>query len=159
MVAATLAGISCVFEGADSVVHGGPGVVTSGQLAGVVVGVVGIGAIMALLFRTRRRRFDWPLVAATLVSVSAMFYAQSAGTTPLIRTTGWWLLTIGIILLAAAWFPLVSGRVFADRIVDPRTGKESVPVPRLRQAVLRWGIPVVLVLAVVLIMLVPTSHR
>src|SRR5262245_36541409 len=56
---ATLAGIGCLFAGANGVAHDVPGVLTTGNLVGVAAGAVGVGAIMALLFRTNRRRVDW----------------------------------------------------------------------------------------------------
>jgi hypothetical protein len=88
-----------------------------------------------------------------------MFYAQHAWKTPLIQASGWLLLAVGVLLLAVAWFPLVSGRQLADRIVDPRTGAEPFPLPRVLLAVLRWGLPLMLLCAVILIVALPAAPR
>jgi len=88
---------------------------------------------------------------------TAMVYAQASWKAPLIRAPAWLLLAIGVLLVAVAWFPLASGRLLADRIVDRRTGAEPYPPARLLLAVLRWGLPVMLLLAVALIALLPAS--
>lgn len=152
----TLAGIACLLEGVDSVTHHLPGILTTGHLAGVVAGTAGVAAIMTVLFRTSHRRGTWLLIAATAACVSAMFYVQAAWKTPLVHAPGWLLLTVGVLALAVAWFPLVSGRLLADRIVDPRTGTEPYPATRLLLAIFRWGLPALLLLAVALIVMLPT---
>lgn len=151
----TLAGIVCLLEGVDSTAHSLPGTLTAGHLAGVIAGTAGVAAILTLLFRTSHRRVKWLLIPVTFVSVSAMFYVQAAWETPLIHAPGWLLLTIGVLSLAVAWFPLMSGRLLTDRIVDPRTGAEPYPATRLILAIVRWGLPAALLMAVVLVIVLP----
>ncbi|MDI6102452.1 hypothetical protein QLQ12_27915 [Actinoplanes sp. NEAU-A12] len=70
--------------------------------------------------------------------------------TPTEYASGWVLLTAGLFLLAAAWWPTASHRIFADRIIDPRTGSEPFSTPRVLIAVTRWGLPVMLLITAAL---------
>ena len=75
----------------------------------------------------------------------------------MIDASGLALLGVGWVLLAWAWWPPATRRIFDDRIIDPRTGANRYPVPRWLPAAIRWGLPAVVSCAVLLILIVPSS--
>ncbi len=152
---ATLAGIFALLSGVDGLVHGGPAEVTAGQLAGVAVGTAVFPLVIAAVFHPAlfRRRWAWGIVlAAAPLLPGAPVVLWS---TPVAHTSAGLTLTVGLFLLAAAWWPTASNRVLADRIIDPRTGSEPFRTPRLRLAAVRWFAPAALLIVVVLIVLLP----
>jgi len=78
---------------------------------------------------------------------------------PVVQVPGWALLTVGLLLLALVWWPLVSNRIVADRIIDPRTGDEPFHRPRLVVGAVRWSLPVILLCAVLITIVLPNSSR
>ncbi len=151
--AAGLAGVVSLLQGAGSVAHGANGYLSAGHLLGVLAGVAAVAAFFTLLGRSGQRRVHWPSAALTVVFGFLAVSAQLAWDTPLIHAPGWLLLGVGMVLVAVAWYPLASGRLLADRIVDPRTGAEPHPVSPALLAAFRWGLPVMLLCAVVIVVL------
>jgi hypothetical protein len=52
------------------------------------------------------------------------------------------------LLLAAGWWRLLSGRLLADRVIDPRSGREPFHVPAWVPILIRFG-PLAILLAAV----------
>jgi hypothetical protein len=152
---ATLAGVFALLNGVNGLVHGGPAEVTAGQVVGVAVGTAVFPLVIAVVFHPAlfRRSRAWGIVVAAAPVVSAAPIVLWS--TPIAHVSALALLTAGLFLLAAAWWPTASDRVFADRIIDPRTGSEPFTTPRLLLPVVRWFLPATLLIAVVLIILIP----
>jgi hypothetical protein len=154
-VFATLAGVFCFINGIDAATHGGQGVLTAGQLLAVALGTVTFPAVIAAVFHPAvfRRRWLWAgvvIAAPTAIGIPVVLWR-----TPVVHISGWMLLTVGLFLLAAAWWPVASDRIVADRIVDPRTGTEPFVMPRLVGVAIRWWLPAVLLFTVVVTALLP----
>jgi hypothetical protein len=160
---ATLSGITLLINGVDAVAHGTDGVITAGQLVFVAAGVIGTAVIVTVAFAVTphpgRRDRTWWLAAAATVATGSVTFASLAWQQVVVRGPGWILLTAGLLLLTLAWWPLLSGRSLADRVVDPRTGREPFRQSRLLMAVIRWGLPVGLLCLVLLTVLLPTASR
>ncbi|MEU8179381.1 hypothetical protein AB0B86_01235 [Micromonospora sp. NPDC049047] len=124
-------------------------------MAGVAVGTAVFPLVLAVVFRPalfRRGRARAILMAVVPMVPAAPVVLWS---TPIAHVSAVTLLTAGLFLLAAAWWPIASDRIFADRIIDPRTGAEPFTTPPMLLAVVRWLLPATLLLAVVLIVLIP----
>ncbi len=153
--AATLVGIMCLLPGADAVVRNSPGVITAGQLASAAAGAAAVAFIAAVVLRPGQRdlaRRLGPAVAAGLVLIMC---PQLIWQHVMIHASGWGLLTAGVLLLSRAWWPGVPARLGADRIIDPRSGREPFSPPRPLFAAIRWGLPAALLCALLLIVLLP----
>jgi hypothetical protein len=152
---ASLAGIFGLLNGVDGLVHGGPAEVTAGQLAGVAIGTVMFPFIVAAVFNPAlfRRRWAWGAVVTLAPMVPGVPIVLWS--TPVAHASAGMMLTVGLFLLAVAWWPATSDRILADRIIDPRTGSEPFAAPRLLLAVIRWLLPATLLITVVLIALFP----
>jgi hypothetical protein len=145
----TIAGVFALLNGVDAVAGGERGMLTAGELVCIALGTALFPRVLALVFRPAlfRRGAAWTafLVAVPLVlAVPAVFWR-----TPALHLPGWALLTGGLFLLAVAWWPTAADKVFADRVIDPRTGREPFAPSRVLIAVVRWWLPVVLLVAVV----------
>jgi hypothetical protein len=156
----TLAGVMSLLAGVDSVTRDVRATITVGQLVSVAVGVAGIVGVTAFLLRPGHRRsggLDWRfgLVAGVGIAVTAVPQLVWAG--EVLRASAWPLLGVGLVLLVFAWWPLLSGRLLADRVVDPVTGAESVRIRRWLLGVVRWGLPVALLCAVLVVALLGTT--
>lgn len=156
---ATLGGIMCLLSGVDAVAHDAPGALTVGQLVAVAAGVVGITFIAVVILRPGRRDVGWRLGSAVAVGFALMMVPQLLWKREVITAPGWPLLAAGLFLLAVAWWPSASGRLVADRVIDPRTGEEPFGRPRLLLAAIRWSLPVLLLCAVVLTVVLPGSRH
>jgi hypothetical protein len=152
---ATLAGVFALLSGMDGLVHSDPAEVTAGQLVGVAAGTAMFPLVIAVVFRPALFRRRWAL--GIVVAAASMVPAAPVvlWSTPVAHVSAAATLTAALFLLAAAWWPTASDRVFADRIIDPRTGSEPFTTPRLLLAVVRWFLPATLLIAVVLIILIP----
>lgn len=128
---------------------------TAGQLAGIAVGTAMFPLLIAAVFNPAlfRRRWAWGIVVAAAPLVPGA--PVVLWSTPVAHASARMMLTAGLVLLAAAWWPTASDRVFADRIIDPRTGSEPFTKPRLFLAVVRWFLPATLLIVAVLIVLFP----
>ena len=151
---ATLAGVFALLNGVDGVAHTGRGELTAGQLSSVALGtllfpVVAAAVVSSALFR---RRAVWAAVVAVTPWLTAV--PVIVWRTPVAHAPGWLLLTAGLFLLALAWWLQASGRLLADRIIDPRTGSEPFTQPRLLLGAIRWLLPAVLLIAVLLTALI-----
>ena len=157
--AAGLIGVTWLLDGVESVAQGAPGALTVGQLVAAGAGVAAIIAIVALFFRPGRwrRHFHWRLGAALAVGMAAMIVPQFVWPQVAFHAPGWALLTVGALLLALAWWPLFRAQPAADRVVDPRTGSEPYAAPRLPLLVVRWSLPAVLLVVVLLMAFVPAQ--
>ena len=154
-VFATMGGVFGFLNGVDAVAHGSRGVLTAGELLGVVLGTGVFPALIAAVFNPAlfRRRWVWSgiiIAPFAVVGVPVVLWR-----TPVLHASGWVLLTVGLFLLAAAWWPTASARILADRIIDPRTGSEPFTVPRLLIASIRWALPAVLLITAVVTALLP----
>lgn len=118
-----------------------------------------IAGITGLAFQPGAGRRGPVLVAIGAVVTMAAAGVIADGLAPVVVTLpGPVLLATGAVLLAAAWWRLASGRAFADRVVDPRSGQEPFPLPRWLLLLLRFGPPAILVLAAAVIALVPHTQ-
>ncbi|HYN94703.1 MAG TPA: hypothetical protein VES42_12715 [Pilimelia sp.] len=153
---ATLAGIAGILSGVDALADGERGVLTAGQLASVAAGTAGIAYIGGVVLRPGRRGGRWHLPVAVMASLALMMLPQVWWRAPALRAPAWLLLAAGLCVLAVAWSPLASGRVVADPVVDPRTGREPFRAPRwLRLVGSWWTLPVLLLVVVLVTVLVP----
>jgi len=152
---ATMAGVFGLLNGVDGLVHGDMAEVTAGQLIGVAAGTAMFPLVVTAVFNPAVFRRGWALglvMAAAFLAAGAPVVLWS---TPVAHASAGLMLTAGLFLLAFAWWPTASERIFADRIIDPRTGSEPFATPRLLLAIVRWFLPATLLIAVVLIILVP----
>jgi len=156
---AGVAGALAVLVGTDAVAHRTQGELTLGELLTLALAPPLIAGIAALAFRPGAGRRG-----PVLVAIGAVVTMAAAGVSPMIwpqvvvTLPGPVLLATGAVLLAAAWWRLTSGRAFADRVVDPRSGQEPFPLPRWLLLLLRFGPPAVLVLAATVVALVPHTQ-
>ncbi|MGI5144977.1 hypothetical protein ACQEVC_01025 [Plantactinospora sp. CA-294935] len=151
----TLVGVMALLAGVEAVTGYGTAEVTVGQLVSVLAGVAGIVLVVALLFRpgaAYRPTPDWRfgLVGAAAIAVTTvpvLAWPQVAA-----RLPGWLLLGAGVLLLVAAWWPLASGRLLADRPVGATPGA-AAPGSIWRTRIVRWGLPVALLCVLVVAVL------
>jgi hypothetical protein len=155
MTFATVAGILGLLDGVDAIAHGRPGEVTAGQVTGVALGTALFPLVAYLLFHPSVFRRPGLRAGVLMVGPGVTGAPLVLWTTPVAHASGWVLLTAGLFLLAVAWWPSASNRLLRDRIIDPRTGSEPFPPPRLALAVVRWFLPVVLLVTVAVTVLVP----
>jgi hypothetical protein len=160
MAVAALSGLMGLLDGVDAIRHGTDGVVTAGQLVFVVVGVVATVLIVAVglaaLGRPGRSGGRWLLGAVTAAGCGGALFVALTWQQVVARVPGWVLLAAGLVLLAFVWWQMLSGQL-ADRIIDPRTGREPEALrPAQLHAVVRWSLPVLLLTAVLLTVLLPT---
>lgn len=154
---ATLAGVLAFLDGVDAVAHGQPAEVTAGQLTAVAAGTILFPFVITMVLSPGVFRRRPLLAAAVLVPTWLIAGLVAVWKQPVAHPAGWFLLLTGLFLLAAAWWPITSERMFADRIIDPRTGAEPFTTPRLLLAAIRWLLPAVLLLAAVATVLIPVS--
>ena len=145
-----------LLAGVDALTTGqGRGVVTLGQLVSTTAGIAGITLVAAALYRAGRRvRPDWRFGLAGAVGVGVTALPQLFWTRPVLRASGWLLVGIGLLLVTLAWWPLVSGWLFADRATGPAAAGESSQARRRLLRVVRWSLPVALLCAVLLALLI-----
>ena len=141
-----LSSVLAVLEAAAGVGAGGTASITVGELVGVAVGSLSVAVVFALLARTRGV-LAW-LVVSLLFTVTVL--PQLIWRAELVTLPAWSLLVAGAVGLAATWWPRP-----ADRVVDPRTGREPWR-PRRALDVVRWAPVVVLVVAVGVVLVVPS---
>lgn len=151
---AVLSGLLCLLSGVSGVAQGIPGRLTVGELVGILVGTLAIIAIGILVLRPGQRHLTGWLLLSLAIGFSLMVLPAYVWDRPVVEVSGWVLLVAGVLLLTLAWWPLVSGRLLADRVIDPRTGRDRLPVPRWAELWLRWGMPVTVVLVGVMLVLV-----
>jgi hypothetical protein len=152
---ATLAGIISLLDGVDGVAHGEPGELTAGQILAVALGTVLFPLVAAVVLNPAVFRRRWLQGLVMVLSPLPCYLPMILWTTPVAHTSGWVLLTTGLFLLALAWWPTASNRILADRIIDPRTGAEPFQPPRVAFAIVRWFLPVVLLITVGITVLLP----
>ena len=157
LAVATIGGVLFLLEGVDAVAHATRAVVTAGELASIVAGVIMITIIDAVILRPGRRKIPAPMAIAVAVGIGLIFLPQVIWKQTVVEVGGWVLLTVGVLLLAFTWWPKALRLFRNDQIVDPRTGDEPFPVPRVISMVNRWCLPAFLLVAVLLIVLLPTK--
>ncbi|HEY0000206.1 MAG TPA: hypothetical protein VGB74_07115 [Actinoplanes sp.] len=150
---ATLAGVFSLLNGVEGLVVGGPAEVTAGQLTSVALGTALFPFVAMAIFDPRLRQHQLVLPGVVVVSFLAPALPTILWGAPVAHLSAWLLLIAGLFLLAVAWWPTASDRIFADRIIDPRTGTEPFATPRLLIAAVRWTFPAMLLFAVVLLLL------
>ena len=156
---AILGGVFSLLEGVDSVAHTTPGVVTAGQIASAVIGSLLAVPLPGLIVRSGPQSSKARFVAVVLAGFFVAMAPQVFWTRPVLHTSGWALLGAGLFLLVVAAWPLLSGRIRADRVVDPRTGREPFRLPRLVLALVLVAPIVFLLGAVLLTVLLPAAPR
>ncbi|MDG4785440.1 hypothetical protein O7626_05750 [Micromonospora sp. WMMD1102] len=156
VAASTLVGVMALLAGVEAVSGYGTADVTAGQLVSVLAGMAGIVLAVALLFRPGRAYRpapDWRFGVVGVVAVAVTAVPMLLWPQTLLRLPGWLLLGIGVMLLLAAWWPLVSGRLLPFRPATPTSGA-AAGRPDRRVLLVRWGLPVgllcVLLVAVLL---------
>lgn len=124
MTVGAVGGIACAMEGASAVFRGVRGVLTAGDLMGILAATVAIVYIAAVVLRPGRRHVGTHLVSAVVLgfvlSVLPWWWRR-----PVLHVGSWLLLTTGLLLLALVWWSthrIASDR--SDRIIDPRSGQE-----------------------------------
>lgn len=158
IAAATVAGILGLLAGTAGVAHGRPATLTVGEL--VTIGFAGIGAAaLSLLLRPGRQPSRAGGAAIGGFGFAIMIFPQIVGKAVATEQPAWPVLGVGLVLVAVTWWPLLSDRFFADRVVDPRTGTEPFRVPRLALGVIRWAPPMILLVAVAAAVLLPGAPR
>ncbi|MBF9132308.1 hypothetical protein I0C86_25660 [Plantactinospora sp. S1510] len=156
----TLTGVMSLLAGVDAATRDVRATVTVGQLVSVAVGVAGIVGVAAFLLRPGRRRFggfDWRFGLVAGVGIAVTTVPQLVWPQEVLRASAWPLLGVGLVVLLFAWWPLLSGRLLADRVVDPVTGAESVRTRGWLLGAVRWGLPVALLCAVLVAVLFGTT--
>jgi len=159
MAAANLMGIASLLAGVESVTQDTRGGLTVGQLVSTALGTVGIVLIVALILRPGqgRQNLRWRLGVAVAVGIGLTMFPQFVWKQIAFHAPGWALLTFGLLLFALAWWPLAQDRLLADRVVDPRTGREPFKPPPLLLFAVRWSLPAVLLIVVLLAVWFPTE--
>ncbi|HLL69710.1 MAG TPA: hypothetical protein VK453_28950 [Micromonosporaceae bacterium] len=154
---ATLGGISCLLSGVEAVSHSTRGALTVGQIVTVTFGVIWVSFITAVFLRPGAPKVTQRTGVATALGLPGMLLPQLLWKQVMVQVPGWPLLLAGGLLLALAWWPRAADRMFPERVIDPRTGGEAFNRPRWLLAVIRWGLPVTLVCAVVAAAWLPAS--
>ncbi|GIG86389.1 DUF1129 domain-containing protein [Plantactinospora endophytica] len=161
VAASTLVGVMALLAGVEATTGDGSGALTVGQVVSALAGVAGIVLVAAWLFwpaRAYRPTPDWRfgLVGAAAIAVTTvpvLVWQQVA-----VRVPGWLLLGAGLLLLLAAWWPLASGRLLADRAPARATDAgSSAPAPGWRTRTVRWGLPVALLCVVAIAVLLDAT--
>jgi hypothetical protein len=152
---ATLAGVFCFLNGIDALAHGDRGVLTAGELLAVALGTAMFPAVISAVLNPALFRRFWAWAGVVIAAHTAMAAPVVLWRTPVMHASEWVLLTVGLFLLAAAWWPTAADRVFADRIIDPRTGSEPFATPRILIAAVRWFLPTTLLIAALVTTLLP----
>lgn len=143
---APLAASFAVLAGVDAMAHGGSAVVSAGDLLAVALGTLAVTVLMAMLDRVASD-LRWALVLGA--SFTAVVLASVLWSRPVAHAPGWPLLLGGAAVLTAALWPRA-----ADRILDPRTGREPFGRSRAATAVL-WAPVVLLAVAALLTAVLP----
>jgi len=152
---ATPLGVVALLEGTVAVVDGVRAALTAGGLLSVLATVVMVAAVVLRFDDVVRRPWrSWLAISLAFVVVTVLPALLPAVVVTLPAQP---LIAAGLLLLLAAWWRPggAGGRV--DLVVDPRTGSPA-PLPRAAEValqVLRWGLPAVLLVAVLLVVLVP----
>ena len=151
---ATPLGVVALLEGTAALVDGGDAALTAGGLLSLLATVVMVAAVVLRFDDVVRRPWrSWLAISVAFAGVIVLPVLLPAVVVTLPARP---LLVAGLLLLAAWWRP-GGASSDADRVVDPRTGT-AVPLPPAAEValrVLRWGLPVVLLGAVLLVVLVP----
>ena len=154
LAAAALAGIFLLLAGAGGLPHDHPAEISVGDLISVVLGAAAVVAIVDLGLATRARGSQALVMAACTGGFVAaiaprLLWTQRVAEVPVPAA-----LAAGLALVLVGWWPLART---GDRVLDPRTGREPFPVPRLALLVIRLLPPVLLLGAVLLTVLLPTQ--
>jgi hypothetical protein len=149
-----------VFVGADAVAQGTQAKLKLGELLTLVLAPPIIAAIATLALRPGGGRRAPVLVGIAggigvlVVAVPSTIWPQVVATLP--RPL---LLVTGAAVFAVVWWRLTSTDAFADRVIDPRSGREPFRIPRWLMLLVRFGLPAVLVVGAILLALVPHTPR
>lgn len=154
---ATVAGVHCLVSGVEGLARGTPGALTIGQL--VSIGLASLLAVsIVTLLRPGRGRRRWLMSGAVAFGVVAISLPQLIWRHMALQTSAWALLAVGVLLVGAVSWSMITGRALADRVVDPRTGAEPYRLPALAMVAVGFGLPVLL-LGLVIVILVSASPR
>ena len=149
-----LLGVLMLLSGVAGLASRGPAVLSVGNVVGDAIGtasaVVLAGA--ASVLQGQRRWTRWFMVVCCL-TMGGMTWSMTAWTSTAIELGSWLSVAVAVVLLGATWASPWATR--PERVVDPLTGGDSMPVPRWSVIVMRWFLPVTLAAVVLLILLVP----
>jgi hypothetical protein len=156
IAAAGLVGVMALLDGVEALSQRDRAAVSIGQLIAAGAGVVVVIATVAVVLRPGRwrRHFHWRIGAALALGMAAVIIPQSVWPQVAFHSPGWPVLCVGIALIALAWWPLFRTLPAADRVIDPRTGSEPYAIPRLPLLIVRFSLPAVLLIVVLLVVFV-----
>ncbi|MDQ1482939.1 MAG: hypothetical protein QOF35_1015 [Actinomycetota bacterium] len=146
-------GVLALLSGVAGLAKGGPAILSFGMLVGAAIGVVGLVVLFRFATQLQRPRRRGLLVGAIWLLVGAMSAPPSIWRSTAAELDAWLSVGVAVVLLGATWMsPWVTQ---PDRVVEPLTGQDSMPVPRWHVHLMRWLLPVTLVGVVILLLLMP----
>ncbi len=150
---AVLLAVSALLSGVAGLARGGPAELSVGSLVAAATGTAAIALLVrfASVLHDPRRRIVW--FGALWLILPAMVWPSMAWTSTAVEVGAWLSMAIAVVLLAATWVSLRAGG--PDIVVDPLTGRDSIPTPRWLAPGVHWFLPVTLAVTVLLILLVP----
>jgi hypothetical protein len=142
-----------LLSGADAAVRDVGVAVSLGQLLSLALTVAMIVAVVVRLGDVLRSPWrSWLAISAGFVLLAVLpAVLPAVVATPPVRPV----LVAGIVLLGVAWCRPGGAVGTADLVVDPRTDAPVVRHARLVLRGLRWALPAVLLVALVLVVLLP----
>ena len=145
-------GVLTLLSGVAGLVGGGPAELSVGSLAGAATGSAGAAVLVRLAsVLPGPRRGLW--FVGIWLTLGAIVLPPTIWTSTAVELGAWPSVGVAVVLLGATWAsPWVT---LPDRVVDPLTGRDSMPTPRWLVLGMRWLLPVTLAGAVLLILLVP----
>ncbi len=144
-----------LLAGVDGLAHGGQAVFSLGSLVAIICGTAGVILLFrfdSVLLGPRHRALGFLVL---FIILGAMTAPPIIWGSPAVEFAAWLSMAAAAVLLAATW-ALVRGSK-ADLVVDPLTGRDSMPSPRWLVLAL-LSLPLLLLAgAILLILLVPVS--
>jgi hypothetical protein len=155
-----LAGVLCLMAGVAAISHGSTARLTVGSLVAIAVVLVAGFLIVRYKHWLVRGASPWRLVALYLFGFAGWSIALVAFGQVGLRTSGWHLIALGAPLFILGWRQIVRmSDKAADRhrVVDPRTGDETMGRQRRLPQAARWAIPMILLMGLLLAALLPAT--
>jgi hypothetical protein len=150
-----LLGVQTLLSGVAGLVSGVPAELSLGSLVGAAIGTAGMAVLVwfASVLQGPRRRGLW--FAGIWLVLGAMSLPPNIWTSTAVELDAWLSVGVALVLLGATWAS--PWATMPDQVVDPLTGRDSMPTPRWLVLGIRWLLPVSLAGAVVLILFVPMN--
>ncbi len=149
---AVLLAVPALLSGVAGLAHSSVAEVSVGSLVGAVTGAAAISLLIrfALLLGPRRRGTRF---VAIFCFMGAMIFPSMIWTATAVDLSAWLSVGIAVVLLAATFVSL--RRTGPDLVVDPLTGRDSIPTPRWLAPGTQWLLPLTLAGAILIVALVP----